>query len=218
MANRGHMHVSRLPIQGREWMRKCRKGYSSPFFTTKEIGKGTGLGLAVSYEIIKKHGGYTSVYSEPGQGTEFKIYLPISEDAASLDKEKEAAALVKHGNETVLVAEDDASVRQLATIVLESFGYSVITAVDGGDAIAKFMENRERISIILLDMIMPKKNGKEVGEAIKKVNPRVKILFMSGYTMDIIKGKELAEAGSDFIHKPFTPKDLLIKVREVLDR
>jgi PAS domain S-box-containing protein len=197
---------------------EMQKRIFEPFFTTKEIGKGTGLGLAVSYEIIKKHGGYTSVYSEPGQGTEFKIYLPLSEDAASLDKEKEAAAPVKHGNETVLVAEDDASVRQLATIVLESFGYSVIAAVDGEDAIAKFMENRERISIILLDMIMPKKNGKEVGEAIKKVNPRVKILFMSGYTMDIIKGKELAEAGSDFIHKPFTPKDLLIKVREVLDR
>jgi DNA-binding response OmpR family regulator len=116
------------------------------------------------------------------------------------------------------VAEDDASLRKLAAIVLESFGYSVITAVDGEDAIVKFMENRKRISLVMLDMIMPKKNGKEAGEAIKKVSAEVKILFMSGYTMDIIKGKELAEAGSDFIHKPFTPKDLLIKVREVLDR
>ena len=197
---------------------ETRKKIFEPFFTTKEIGKGTGLGLAISYGIIKQHGGYTNVYSEPGQGTVFKIYLPLSEEAASPDKEKEAAAPVKHGNETVLVAEDDASVRQLATIVLESFGYSVIAAVDGEDAIAKFMENRERISIVMLDMIMPKKNGKEVGEAIRKVSAGVKILFASGYTTDMIKGKELREAGSDFIQKPFTPKDLLIKVREILDR
>ena len=116
------------------------------------------------------------------------------------------------------MAEDDASLRKLTKIMLESFGYSVITAVDGEDAIAKFMENRELISIVLLDMIMPKKNGKEVGEAIRKMDPGVKILFASGYTMDIIKGKELAETGADFIHKPFTPKDLLTLVREILDR
>ena len=197
---------------------ETQKKIFEPFFTTKRIGEGTGLGLAISYEIIKKHCGYTNVYSEPGQGTEFKIYLPLIEEAASLEKEKEAAAPVKHGNETVLVAEDDASLRKLATIVLESFGYSVITAVDGEDAIAKFMENRKRISIVILDMIMPKKNGKEVGEAIRNVSPGVKILFASGYAMDIIKDKELTEAGSDFIHKPYTPKDLLKKVREILDK
>jgi len=197
---------------------ETQKKIFEPFFTTKGIGEGTGLGLAISYEIIKKHSGYTNIYSEPGQGTVFKIYLPFSEEAASLEKEKETAAPVKGGDETVLVAEDDASLRKLATIVLESFGYSVITAVDGEDAIAKFMENRKRISIVMLDMIMPKKSGKEVGEAIRKASAGVKILFVSGYTMDIIKGKELAEAGSDFIHKPFTPKDLLIKVREILDR
>ncbi len=197
---------------------ETQKKIFEPFFTTKKIGEGTGLGLSISYEIIKKHRGYTNVYSEPGQGTEFKIYLPLIEETASLEKEKEAPASVKHGNETVLVAEDDASLRKLATRVLESFGYSVITAVDGEDAIAKFMENRKRISIVMLDMIMPKKNGKEVGEAIRNVSPRVKILFASGYAMDIIKDKELAEAGSDFIHKPYTSKDLLKKVREILDK
>ena len=197
---------------------ETQKKIFEPFFTTKGIGKGTGLGLSISYRIIEQHSGYISVYSEPGQGAIFKIYLPLSEEAASSDKEKEVAAPVKHGNETVLVAEDDASLRKLATIVLESFGYSVIAAVDGEDAISKFMENRERISIVMLDMIMPKKNGKEVGEAIRKVNPKVKMLFSSGYTMDIIKDKELAEVYSDFIHKPFTPKDLLHKVREILDR
>ncbi len=197
---------------------ETQKQIFDPFFTTKGIGEGTGLGLAISYEIIKKHSGYINLYSEPGQGTVFRIYLPISEEAASLEKENEAAAPVKHGTETVLVAEDDASLRKMATIVLESFGYKVITAVDGEDAITKFTENRELISIVMLDMVMPKKNGKEVSGAIRKISPGVKLLFSSGYTMDIIKGKELADAGSDFIQKPFTPKDLLKKVREILDR
>jgi PAS domain S-box-containing protein len=197
---------------------EIRKKIFEPFFTTKGIGEGTGLGLAISYGIIKQHSGYIKVYSEPGQGTVFKIYLPLAEEAASPDKKTQAAVPVKGGNETILVAEDDASLRNLARIVLESFGYTVISAEDGVDAIAKFMENRDRINLVLLDMIMPKKNGKEVSEAIRKVSPRIKILFVSGYTMDIIKTKELTEAGFDFIHKPFLPKDLLIKMREVLDK
>ncbi|MBI9077416.1 MAG: PAS domain S-box protein [Desulfatibacillum sp.] len=198
--------------------KETQKKIFEPFFTTKGVGEGTGLGLAISYGIVKQHNGYTNVYSEPEQGTVFKIYLPLSKDTASLEKDKEAAAPVKHGNETVLVAEDDASMRKLMTIVLESFGYNVIAAVDGEDAIEKFMKNKERINIAILDMIMPKKTGKEVGEAIQKENAEIKILFASGYTMDIIKDKELAKTGSDFIHKPFRPKDLLIKVREILDR
>ena len=197
---------------------ETQKKIFEPFFTTKAIGEGTGLGLAISYGIIKQHSGYINVYSEPGKGTVFRIYLPLSEEAASPGKENEAVAPVKHGNETALVAEDDAALRKMATIVLESYGYRVIAAVDGEDAIAKFMENRERISIVMLDMIMPKKNGKEVGEAIRNVSPGVKILFASGYTMDIIKDKELTTAGSDFIHKPYTPKELLKKVREILDK
>ena len=197
---------------------ETQKKIFEPFFTTKGIGEGTGLGLAVSYGIIKQHGGYTNVYSEPGQGTVFKIYLPLIEEAAALGKEKEVAAPVKQGDETVLLAEDDASLRKLATIVLESFGYTVIAAVEGEDAIAKFMENRELIGLVMLDMIMPKKNGKEVGEAIRKVSPGTKILFSSGYPMDKIKEDELLGADADFINKPFTPKDLLVKVREMLDR
>ena len=116
------------------------------------------------------------------------------------------------------MAEDDASLRKLTRIVLESFGYSVITAEDGEDAITKFMENREKIHLVILDMIMPKKNGKEVSEVLRKVSPGIKILFVSGYTMDIIKNKELTESGFDFIHKPVRPQELLKKVREVLDK
>jgi len=189
-----------------------------PFFTTKGIGVGTGLGLAISYGIIKQHNGFIKVYSEPEQGTLFKIYLPLNENAVIPGQKAESAVTVKGGHETILVAEDDVSVRKLMEIVLESFGYTVISAKDGEEAIAKFMEHRERISLVLLDIIMPKKNGKEVDEAIRKVSPRMKILFSSGYTMNIIKPKELTEGSFNFIQKPFLSKDLLAKVREILDR
>jgi PAS domain S-box-containing protein len=197
---------------------EIQKKIFEPFFTTKDVVEGTGLGLAISYGIIKQHSGYIKVYSEPGQGTLFKIYLPLIEDPALLEKETEAAVPARGGNETVLVAEDDAALRKLSMIVLESYGYRVITAEDGEDAITKFMENREKIHLVILDMIMPKKNGKEVSEALRKVSPRAKILFVSGYTMNIIKNKEMTESGFDFILKPVRPKDLLRKVREVLDK
>jgi CheY-like chemotaxis protein len=197
---------------------ETRKKIFEPFFTTKGIGEGTGLGLAISYGIIKQHDGYLKVYSEPGKGTEFKIYLPLIEETVSLEEKTETAETAKGGNETVLVAEDDAFMRKLTRVVLESSGYTVITAEDGEDAIAKFMENREKIDLAMLDMIMPKKNGKEVSEALRKAVPGIKILFASGYTMDIIKTRELQESGFDFIHKPILPKDLEKKVREVLDK
>ena len=197
---------------------ETQKKIFEPFFTTKGLGEGTGLGLAISYGIIKQHGGYLKVYSEPGEGTVFRIYLPLIEASALPGKKTKTPDTVKGGNETVLVAEDDASLRKLSRIVLESFGYSVITAEDGEDAITKFMENRERIDLAMLDMIMPKKNGKEVSEVLRKASPRTKILFVSGYTMDIIKNKELTESGFEFIHKPIRSQDLLRKVREVLDK
>lgn len=197
---------------------ETQKKIFEPFFTTKGVGEGTGLGLAISYGIIKQHGGYIKVYSEPGHGTVFKIYLPFSEEEAALETKTEGAVPVKGGNETVLVAEDDAILRKLTVIVLESFGYTVISAGDGEEAIAKFMENRDRINLVVLDMIMPKKNGNEVSVAIRKVNPRIKVLFASGYTMDLITTRELTEGGFDFIQKPFQSKDFLAKVREILDR
>lgn len=197
---------------------ETQKKIFEPFFTTKGIGEGTGLGLAITYGIIKQHDGYINVFSEPGQGTVFKIYLPLTEGTTSPDMETDATFTVNGGNETVLLAEDDASLRQVTRIILESFGYTVISAVDGEDAITKFMENRERISLALIDMIMPKKNGKEVGEALRRVSPRIKILYESGYSMNIIKTDEMPEACVDFIHKPFPPRDLLLKIRELLDR
>ncbi|MBI5100257.1 MAG: PAS domain S-box protein [Nitrospirae bacterium] len=198
--------------------RDTQKKIFEPFFTTKGIGEGTGLGLAISYGIIKKHNGYIKVYSEPGQGALFKIYLPLVEGRVSPEKKKEEAGGPLGGNETVLVAEDDASMRKLTRVILEAAGYTVITAEDGEDAITKFAENRDKIRLAVVDMIMPKKNGKEVSEAIRGTSPQAKILFVSGYTMDNIKTRELVESGFDFIHKPILPKDFLNKVREVLDR
>jgi PAS domain S-box-containing protein len=196
---------------------ETQKRIFDPFFTTKRVGEGTGLGLAISYGIIHQHNGYIKVYSEPGQGTVFKIFLPLSEGEPSPDRKTTAAVPVKGGNETVLVAEDDPPLRKLTRKVLESYGYNVITAEDGEAAITKFMENGGHISLLLLDMIMPKKSGKEVAEAIRKVSPGIKVLFSSGYAMGIIKARELTAAGFDFIHKPYQPKELVLKVREILD-
>jgi CheY-like chemotaxis protein len=189
-----------------------------PFFTTKEVGKGTGLGLSIVYGIIKEHNGFIKVYSEPGKGTTFKTWLPVIEDTAEKKAETEALPSPKGGTETILVAEDDASLRKLTRIVLESAGYTVITAEDGEDAITKFMENREKIQLVVLDMIMPNKSGKEACEEIKKTSPATRILFLSGYTMDIMKTQEIIAKGFDFLLKPVSPKDLVKKVREILDR
>lgn len=197
---------------------ETQKKIFEPFFTTKGIGEGTGLGLAISYGIIKQHNGYIKVYSEPGQGTEFKICLPLIGETAAPGKKTEIPDPARSGNETILVAEDDAALRKLTSTVLEALGYTVILAEDGEEAITKFMENREKIALVVLDMIMPKKNGKEAYEEIRKTSPSMKSLFMSGYTMDIIKIGELTEAGFDFIQKPVLPSDLLKKVREILDR
>ncbi|MGO9612452.1 MAG: PAS domain S-box protein [Dissulfurispiraceae bacterium] len=189
-----------------------------PFFTTKGVGEGTGLGLAISYGIVKQHGGYINGYSEPGQGAVFKIYLPLIEEEAVADKQAEASHTAMGGSETILVAEDEASLRNLIRIVLESSGYSVIIAEDGEHAIIKFMENKDNIALVVLDMIMPKKGGKEVSDVIRKLSPRIKILFSSGYTEDTMKAEELKESGFDFIPKPVRPQQLLRKVREVLDK
>lgn len=189
-----------------------------PFFTTKGIGEGTGLGLSMAYGIIKQHDGFIKVYSEQGKGTEFKIYLPLIEEEVANGLEVEAFVPIKGGTETVLVAEDDASLRKLVRVVLEPFGYTVITAEDGEEAIAKYKENRDKIQLVILDMILPKKSGKEIYEEIRKVSPDIKVLFATGYTMDIIITQEMIAKDMDFMLKPVSPKDLQRKVREILDK
>ncbi|MBI5198621.1 MAG: PAS domain S-box protein [Nitrospirae bacterium] len=197
---------------------KTTKRIFEPFFTTKETGKGTGLGLSIVYGIIKQHGGFINVYSEPGRGTTFKIYLPfIKSDVEEAGTIQETAPYPAGGTEMVLIAEDNEAVRKLIRDALERFGYKVIAAEDGEDAIEKFMENKEEIRLLLLDLIMPRKNGKEVYEKIKEIKPDIKAIFLSGYTADILFKRGILDEGSDFILKPVSPREILRKVREVLD-
>lgn len=188
-----------------------------PFFTTKEVGKGTGLGLAVVYGIIKLHDGYINVSSEPGVGTTFSIYLPLDTvgvAAASLEKQEVA---VVGGKETILLAEDDEMVRKLMNSVLTEFGYTVIEAVDGADAVSRFAENCATIDLLILDLIMPKMNGKEAFDAIRKTRPAIKAIFASGYSPDTISQKITLEDGAHVLAKPIAQMVLLRKVRSVLD-
>lgn len=188
-----------------------------PFFTTKEVGKGTGLGLAIVYGIIKQHKGFINVYSEPGVGTTFNIYLPAVK--SDIEKMEQAEAQPpRGGTETILLAEDDEEVRNITRTFFEEFGYKVISAKDGVDAINKFTENRDNIKLAILDVIMPRKNGKEVYDRIISEKPNMKVLFVSGYTADIINEKGLLHEGLEFMSKPVSPAALLKKVREVLDK
>jgi PAS domain S-box-containing protein len=188
-----------------------------PFFTTKETGKGTGLGLAMVYGIIKQHEGYINVYSELNVGTTFNAYLPTAESKEAITVEAVKSPPIG-GTETILVTEDNKQLRRLSEIILKQHGYKVILAQDGEEAIEQFVANKERINLILLDMIMPKKSGKEVYDEIKKLNPGMKIIFVSGYTADRMDKENVAGEKVDFIFKPISPNDLLRTVREVLDK
>jgi len=195
---------------------KIKERIFEPFFTTKEVGKGTGLGLAMVYGIIKQHSGYINVYSEPGKGTTFRIYLPLISSNVEAPEAVTVEAPVR-GTETVLLAEDDKSVRQLTKSILEDFGYTVIAAENGEDAVQMFLEHRDTVKLLVLDIIMPKKNGKEVYEEIRKRHPGIKVLFTSGYTAEIIHRQGILENNVNFISKPILPSAFLKKVREALE-
>ncbi len=196
--------------------RETKERIFDPFFTTKDSGEGTGLGLSMVYGIVKRHGGYIDVRSKPGQGTTIDIYLPLS-DSVVKDIEPEKTPQLKGGEETILVAEDDGNVRRLATTVLRSHGYKIIEAVNGRDAIEKFIEHKEKIHFLLLDLKMPLKNGKEVYDEIRKIRADIKALFISGHPGDIIDIDGEAAKDIDFLHKPVSPDKLIRKIREVLD-
>jgi len=190
-----------------------------PFFTTKEVGKGTGLGLAIVYGVIKQHNGFMDVQSEPAGGTTFRIYLPQFRGEKIDDEVKEdISEYPLMGRETILVEEDDPSIRELAEMILGKLGYEVILAHDGMDAIEKFKANSDKVDIIIMDMIMPKKSGREAYQDIRRLKPSVKVLFISGYSPDLLQNKGVLETGEEVIIKPVRPMELARRVREILDR
>lgn len=195
-----------------------KKRIFDPFFTTKDVGKGTGLGLSIVYGIVKQHKGFINVYSEPGRGTTFSIYLPLAKGELLAKTEQTLMQYPAGGSETILMAEDDAVVRELSKTVLTEFGYQVIEAVNGEDALQKFLEHRDSIQLLLLDIVMPKKNGKELYDEIKKTGSDVKVIFLSGYPAEVISNTGLMENGTNLIMKPVHPQDLLRRIREELDR
>jgi PAS domain S-box-containing protein len=187
-----------------------------PFFTTKEVGKGTGLGLATAYGIVKQHDGLIHVYSEPDKGTVFKIYLPTVEREAE-KAESVVEAPIQGGTETILVAEDDELVRGVIVRVLEDAGYTLLVAGNGQEAVELFAAHAESISLALLDVIMPKLSGKEAAARMRETRPDLRVVFTSGYSVNVVHAEFVLNEGVALLRKPFGSEGLLRKVREALD-
>jgi CheY-like chemotaxis protein len=188
-----------------------------PFFTTKGPGQGTGLGLSTAYGIVKQSGGWIWVYSELGQGTTFKIYLPATDAPVAVTPSVPQPVSRASTGETVLVAEDQDDVRDLTKRVLEREGYVVLAAASGGDALELAAHYAGPIHLLLTDVVMPGLSGREVAERLSAARPGVCVLFMSGYTDNVIAQRGVLDPGIAFLSKPFTPETLAAKVRDVLD-
>jgi len=186
-----------------------------PFFTTKEFGKGTGLGLSTVIAIVKSHGGFINVYSEVGKGTTFRVYLPAIKTEIQKIKEQQLELPAGHG-ELVLVADDEDSIREVTVSTLEKYGYNVIAANDGADAVALYAKNKDKIKVVLMDMMMPVMDGEASIRAIRKINPEVKVIVVSG----LAEIDKLAKIESTHAHtilpKPYAAEKLLKIMHEVL--
>ncbi|HWG47517.1 MAG TPA: response regulator, partial [Gemmataceae bacterium] len=189
-----------------------------PFFTTKGVGKGTGLGLATVYGIVKQSEGSIYVYSELGRGTSFKIYLPQTQETPVALRTTLAPLSRPGGRETLLIVEDDDAVRALTRTVLKNSSYDVIEAVDADDALRWIEENADPVHLLVTDVVMPGMSGRVLAERLTELRPELKVLYVSGYTDDSVVRHGLLEAEVAFLQKPFTPDSLARKVREVLDR
>jgi len=189
-----------------------------PFYTTKEVGKGTGLGLAMVYGIVKNHGGYIMCYSEPGQGTTIKIYFPVIEADGHLEKSYAVETELRGGDETILLVDDEESLRSMGKEILERFGYRVMTVPDGETALETYREKKGRIDLVILDLVMPGMGGTHCMEELLRMHPGLKVIIASGYAVNG-RTKEALDAGAEgFIRKPYELGQMLGVVRKVLDR
>ncbi|MHB8836457.1 MAG: response regulator [Candidatus Methylomirabilia bacterium] len=196
---------------------EVRRRIFEPFFTTKEAGKGTGLGLAVAYGIVRQHDGRITVQSEPGQGTTFKIFLPLVQAGETEEPRSPQAEESRGGTETILLAEDSELLRNAIAETLRIAGYTVIEAIDGEEAVRLFRESAGRVDLCLFDLMMPRMNGRAAFEEIRQAAPGARVLFTSGFAGDALRQKGLYAEDMQIIHKPASAAQILKKVREVLD-
>ncbi|MBN1936315.1 MAG: response regulator [Anaerolineae bacterium] len=188
-----------------------------PFFTTKEMGKGTGLGLATVFGIVKQSGGHITVYSEPGLGTTFKTYLPAVQSPAASLLAPQTQPVAHYGTGIILLVEDDEPVRSLTRYALQAQGYTILETCSGSEALSLARQQQREIDLLLTDVVMPQMSGRQLAEQIKALYPRIKVLFMSGYTNDTVVQHGLLTAEIEFLPKPFSLNTLVSKVREVLN-
>jgi CheY-like chemotaxis protein len=196
---------------------ELQKHVFEPFFTTKPAGKGTGLGLATVYGIVKQSEGHIWLYSETGKGTSFKIYLPCVNELAVAQDGQALQALVPRGTETLLLVEDEEQVRTIVKAILEQQGYDVLAAANGEEALTLAELHGSGIHMLMTDVVMPQMGGRQLAEELTNIRPHLKVLYMSGYTDDAIVRHGLLDASLNFIQKPFDAATVARKVREVLD-
>ena len=188
-----------------------------PFFTTKDVGQGSGLGLATVYGTVIQNNGFINVYSEPDQGTTFKIYLPRHLETAIQRQEMGLGKAAATGHETILLVEDEQAILRMASIMLERLGYKVLAASSPGEALRISDARSCEIHLLMTDVVMPEMSGRDLAEKLQRLHPSLKCLFMSGYTANVIAHHGVLDEGVQFIHKPFSKQDLAAKLREMLD-
>jgi two-component system cell cycle sensor histidine kinase/response regulator CckA len=215
----GHYVMLGVTDTGVGMTEETQRRLFEPFFTTKATGEGTGLGLSTTYGIVKQSKGYIWASSEPGRGTTFKVYLPVSSRDVGVPAASAVAAVpLRRASETILLVEDETGVRELSKRILENAGYRVLEAAGGDAAEAVFASHRHRIDLVVTDVIMPGCCGPELLSRLQVQAPSLRVLYMSGYTEQAAAEKAGIDRGLPFAHKPFTAAELLRQVRDALDR
>ncbi len=213
----GHYVMLAVSDTGRGMDEKIKEHIFEPFFTTKGVGKGTGLGLSMVYGIVKQNNGFAWVYSEPEQGSTFKVYLPRAEGDADSEEKQRLPVIELDGSETILIVEDDDGLRKFVQNALQQHGYKVLNAENGEDALRVSEAHEGPIHLMITDVVMPRMGGKEAAERLQPFYPRMKVIYMSGYTGNAIVEHGVLAHGLNFLQKPFTPESLALKVRAMLD-